>query len=432
MRYLPQQLDRILRPAGRVFYGWWIVGACAGTMWLSALLWMHSYGAYLVLLQEDFGWSKTVLGIAFAFTRIESGFLGPLQGWLADRFGPRIIMSVGTVLFGIGFMLFSTVDSLLTFYLVFALMALGSSLGGMATLVVSVVSWFSRHRAKAMALSQLGMSLGGLSIPLLVWSLETFGWRTTAFYSGVVILLVGLPLVQVIRHRPEDHGERPDGIPAPPAHLEERARMAAGRDYTAREAMRTWTFWLISLGHALALMAVSAIMVHLVPHLTESLGYSLALAGWTVALVTGCLLVGQIVGGYLGDRFNKRYICTLCMLGHGAALLLIAFAGSPAAVVGFALLHGLAWGMRGPQMTALRADYFGTTSFGTIMGFSSLVVMFGMAGGPIVAGYMADTLGDYRSAFALVASLCLAGSLCFFAARPPEVLPFSGAASVTR
>ncbi len=432
MRDLPRQIDSVLRPAGRVFYGWWIVGASAGVMWLSALLWMHSYGAYLVLLQADFGWSKTVLGIAFAFTRIESGVLGPIQGWLTDRFGPRIIMSIGTVLFGIGFMLFSAMDSLLVFFLTFALMALGSSLGGMGTLVVSLVSWFNRHRAKAMALAQLGMSVGGLSIPLIVWCLEAYGWRTTAFYSGVAVLLIGLPLVQVIRHRPEDHGERPDGIPVRPAHLEARLRSAAGRDYTAREAMRTWSFWLISVGHALALLAVSSIMVHLMPHLTEGLGFSLTLAGWAVALVTGCLLVGQIAGGYLGDRFNKRYICTLCMLGHGGALLLIALATTTTAVAAFALLHGLAWGMRGPQMVALRADYFGSSSFGTIIGFSSLVVMLGMAGGPIIAGYMADVLGDYRAAFALLAALSLLGSLCFLAARPPAVLPFSGASTVTR
>lgn len=431
MRDLLRQIDSILRPAGRVFYGWWIVGASAGVMWLSALLWMHSYGAYLVLLQADFGWSKTVLGIAFAFTRIESGILGPIQGWLADRFGPRIIMSIGMVLFGIGFMLFSGIDSLLAFFLTFALMALGASLGGMGTLVVSVVSWFSRHRAKAMALSQLGVSLGGLSIPLIVWCLETFGWRATALYSGVTVLLLGLPLVQVIKHRPEDHGERPDGISAA-AHLEEHAQVVAGRDYTAREAMRTWPFWLISVGHALALLSVSTIMVHLVPHLTEGLGFSLALAGWAFALVTGCLLVGQIAGGYLGDRFNKRYICALCMLGHGFALFLIAFAASIAAVVAFALLHGLAWGIRGPQMMTLRADYFGPSSFGTIMGFSSLVVMLGMAGGPIIAGYMADVLGDYRLAFVLLATLSLLGSICFFAARPPEVLRFSGGSTVTR
>ena len=121
---------------------------------------------------------------AFALTRIESGILGPLQGWLVDRFGPRAILTIGTVLFGVGFILFGQVESLLTFYLTFALIALGASLGGFATLMVAIVNWFSRHRSKAIAVSQLGFSLGGLSVPLIIWALEAFGWRATAVVSG--------------------------------------------------------------------------------------------------------------------------------------------------------------------------------------------------------------------------------------------------------
>ena len=432
MHPLLHGIDRVLRPAGRVFYGWWMVGAGAGILWLSALLWMHSYGAYVVLLQAEFGWSKTVLGLAFALTRIESGILGPVQGWLADRFGPRIMMSIGTVIFGIGFMLFSGIDSLLGFYLTFALMALGSSLGGFGTLVVSIVNWFSGHRAKALAISQLGMSIGGLSVPLIVWCLEAFGWRTTAFYSGVVVLLVGLPLVQVFRHRPEERGERPDGVPLDPDRPHGSAGTQPGRDYTAREAMRTRQFWLISVGHAVAMLSVSSIMVHLVPHLTEGLGYALSLSGLVVALMTAALLVGQVAGGYLGDKLDKRLICTLCMIGHGLALLLIAHAGSLLAVVAFAVLHGLAWGMRGPQMMAIRADYFGASSFGTIAGFSSLVVMLGMALGPVIAGYMADLSGSYESGFTLLALLCLLGSASFLLATPPKVSPPGRGSAVTR
>ncbi len=432
MPRLPYRIDRVLRPTGRVFYGWYIVAAGAGVLWLSATLWMHSYGAYVVLLQDEFGWSKTLLGVAFALTRIESGILGPVQGWLVDRFGPRLIMSIGTVIFGIGFMLFAGIETLLGFYLTFALMALGSSLGGFGSLVVSLVNWFTRHRAKALAISQTGMAIGGLSIPLIVYCLEAFGWRTTAFCSGIVVLLVGLPLVQTFRHRPQEKGEQPDGVPLDPGGFDRPAQALSGRDYTAREAMRTWQFWLISVGHAVALLSVSAIMVHLVPHLTEGLGFSLALSGLAFALVTGFLMLGQLAGGFLGDRFDKRLICTVCMLGHGAALLLIAYARSPAAVVAFAVLHGLAWGIRGPQMMAMRADYFGASSFGTIMGFSSLVIMLGMASGPVIAGYMADVSGSYESGFTLLAWLSLLGSVCFFVSTPPGELPVKAESMVTR
>jgi MFS family permease len=433
-------LNRLFRPQGHVFYGWYIVGAAGGIQMLSGLLFMQSYGAYVVLLQEDFGWSKTMLAGAFALTRIESGILGPLQGWLVDKYGPRIILRIGIVIFGFGFILFSRIDSVITFYLTFAMIAVGSSLGGFATLMVSIVNWFSNHRAKAISFSQLGYSLGGLAVPLVILCLEGFGWRFTAMLSGIVVLVVGLPLVQMVKHRPSETGDVPDGVlvgslPAEGSLSAEGSLPAEGseptdsaiksvfnatRDFTAKQAMRTSSFWLISVGHACALLTVSAVMVHMVPHLTEGLGYSLSQAGLIVALMTGCQMLGQLAGGYLGDRFDKRIICICCMGAHAVGLLMIAYASNYWMVLGFTLLHGLAWGIRGPLMVALRADYFGPTSFGTIMGFSSLIVMLGMSSGPLVAGYLADLYGNYELGFTILAIGAFLGSFCFLAATPPK------------
>jgi MFS family permease len=412
------QIDDVIRPAGHVFYGWYIVSAAGGLQLLSGLLWMHSYGAYVVLLQDEFGWSKALVAGAFALTRIESGILGPLQGWLTDKYGPQNVLGVGVVIFGIGFMAFSQITTLLEFYLTFALIAVGSSLGGFATVMVSIVNWFSRHRAKAVALSQVGYSLGGLAVPVVIICLEAFGWRTTAFYSGVMVIVVGFPLVFLVRHRPQDYGELVDGG----SQLNSDGTpmvFASGRDFTARQAMRTSSFWLISLGHAFALLTVSAIMVHLVSHLTESLDYSLAQAGLVVAALTGFQMLGQIGGGFIGDRFNKPLICVVCMICHTAGLFLIANATELWMVILFTAMHGLAWGVRGPLMVALRADYFGPSSFGTIMGFSSLIVMLGMSIGPIYAGYMADDQGDYVTGFSVLGIGALLGSLCFLFARAP-------------
>ena len=418
------RIDGIIRPAGRVFYGWYLVSAAGGLQLLAGLLWMQSYGAYVVLLREEFGWSAALVAGAFAMTRIESGILGPLQGWLTDRYGPRVILGIGTVIFGVGFMLFSQVESLLAFYLTFALIALGSSLGGFATVMVAIVNWFNRHRAKAVAVSQIGFSLGGLCVPLVILSLEAFGWRATAFYSGVIVIVVGLPLTMLVRHRPGDYGDVMDGGGVPDG-ADGRPLLATGPDFTARQAMGTAAFWLVSVGHASALLTVSSVMVHLVPHLTAGLNYSLANAGLVVSLMTVFQMAGQIGGGFLGDRFNKRLICVICMLSHMAALLLLAHADSWWMVVMFAVLHGLAWGVRGPQMVALRADYFGVSSFGTIMGFSSLIVMLGMSIGPIFAGYLYDIQGSYTLAFTVMGLSAMAGSLCFVLAVSP-VHPDSG------
>ena len=188
---------------------------------------------------------------------------------------------------------------------------------------------------------------------------------------------------------------------------------------TLRQALRTPAFWFISLGHASALLVVSAVTVHLILHLTENLGYSIRTAGLVVALMTASQVVGMLAGGYLGDRISKRVIVVTAMASHATGLLLLAYASHFWMVGLFALLHGGAWGARGPLMQAIRADYFGRRSFGTIMGFSSLIVMVGTTVGPIVAGVLADRTGSYESGFTILAIAAAAGSIFFILARQP-------------
>lgn len=263
------RMNALFRPGGKVFYGWWIVLACAGVQWLAALTWMHSYGGYTLHLQEEFGWSMSILSLAFALTRLESGLLGPLQGWLVDKYGPRLILIIGTLIFGCGFFVFSQVNSITTYFVAFILIALGSSLGGFATLMVSIVSWFDLHRAKAIAWSQLGFSFGGLCVPFVMMGLEAFGWRDMALYSGIMVLVIGLPLVSLVRHRPEDYGEIPDGISihedTGADEFESNNGRVAQISLTWRQAVREPSFWMISAGHGLSLLTVSAMLAHLIP-----------------------------------------------------------------------------------------------------------------------------------------------------------------------
>jgi sugar phosphate permease len=412
---------RVRRRAQGVFFGWWIVAAAAGMQALQTVLLMQAFGAYAAVLRDEFGWSKTALAGAASLQRVESGLLGPPQGWLLQRFGSRAVMRVGIVILALGFFLFSRVDSLTTFYLTFLLMAIGASLSGFMSLTTLVVQWFERRRATAMAFMQTGMSIGGIIVPLVAWSLVALGWRTTAVLSGIVVLVVGLPLVQLMRDEPEAYGMQPDGRRpeeiAPggsaPAAAPERA------EFTPRQALRTRAFWFIGFGHALAVLVVSALMVHLVVYLKEDMGFTVTGAAAIVSIMTAITMAAQIGGGYLGDRIEKRKIATVAMFGHALGLFALAWGGSLYWVLAFTLLHGAAWGVRGPLMQAMRADYFGRRSFGVIMGFSSMVVMFGNVAGPLIAGVMADQAGSYRSGFTILAALAGLGSIFFaFATKP--------------
>ena len=409
-----------------LFYGWRIVGIGVVIQILIGGLMMQAFGAYAAVLRDDFGWSKTLFSFAFSVTRVESGILGPLQGWMIDTLGPRKMMRAGLVLLGVGFLLFSQMQTEWHFFVTYLLMAIGASVGGFMTLTVTIVNWFERRRATAMAVMGMGMAIGGLLLPIVVLSLEEFGWRNTAFGSGVLILAVGLPLSQVIRTRPEDMGIGVDGKPlveARPAATGSGGAVGAPArdgDYTVREALRTPAFWYLSLGHSSALLVVSAVMVHLVLHINEQLGYSLGTAAIVVATMTAMQIVGMLFGGLLGDRFNKRYIVFGAMISHSLGLLVLAWASALWMVFVFAVLHGTAWGARGPLTQALRADYFGRRSFGKIMGFSSMIMMVGMTTGPIVAGVLADSTGDYKLGFTILAIGAGIGSVFFLLAKPPQ------------
>ena len=424
MRRILRSIRSIISPQGHIFQGWRIVYAGGLVQFTGAILFFQAFGAYVLLIEDEFGWNKTLLAGAFALARIESGLLGPIQGWMVDRYGPRTIIRWGLFIFGFALIGFSRIDSLIEFYFYTFLIALGTSLGGFLSVTVALVNWFNQHRAKALALSQFGFSFGGILVPVTVYSLETFGWRTTAACSGIIVLMVAWPLTRVFDHRPEDVGETPDGIVHDNINLsQERKRgfTAAhqGADFTAKEAVKTRAFWFMALGHGTSLLIVGAVMVHLVLYVNGQLGYSLTVAGLIVSLMTAMQIVGLTSTGFLGDRIDKRIIVITCMGLHAAGMLLLAYAQNIWMVVGFATLHGIAWGTRGPLMQAIRADYFGATHFGSIMGWSSLIVMLGMAIGPIYAGYMADRTNNYQAGFTTLAIAALFGAIFFLLAKPP-------------
>ncbi len=409
-------------PTLKIFYGWRLVAVACFIQFLHGGLLIQAFGAYVAVMSSELGWSKTALSVGAAIQSMEGALIGPVLGWIVDRFGARSVVQLGLVVLGIGFVVLSQVDTLGGFYGAMVLLAVGSSLSGYFPLTVTLVHWFRRRRARALSMLSLGLALGGVAVPLVAGAMEAFGWRATALGSGVVAMVLGLPLARMLRRNPAEIGEPEDGLPpeAPQAAQPGAAATEPVRHFTAGEALRTKAFWLLGLGHGFALLVVSAVNVHAISHLVEGLRYSVAQASLVITLMTVAQVGGVLTGAALGDRWDKRLAASACMVAHMAGLLLLTFAVSPAFVLGFALLHGFAWGLRGPFMQALRADYFGLQAIGMILGLSAFIIAAGQVVGPLAAGALKDWSGDYRVGFTVLALVAGSGSLLFWFARKPE------------
>ena len=419
---------RVASPtSSRLFYGWWIVIAGFAYQILQSSLLFLSQGAYLIELQSAFGWSKSSISGAFSMLRVESGLLGPIQGWMIDRFGARPVMRLGTILFGAGFILFGQIQSLWHFYAAFGMIAIGSSLSGFLTIHTAVAQWFIRKRARAMAIASIGFAAGAVLAPLVAWSMVHFGWRETAVTSGILIIAVGLPSSHMFLRSPETYGLLPDGASTDLRdHQETTGREPTPTldnevDFTVREAMRDRSFWFIAVGHGMALLVTATVPVHLVPYLVEQNGWSLAATTLVFPAIMVMQITGQIGGGLLGDRYSKRMVAAIAMFGHAGAFVVLSFSSAVPAVAAAVILHGLAWGVRGPLMMAIRADYYGRRNLGLIAGWSNTIVIGGSVIGPIYAGVMFDAVGSYNTAFWTIGVATGISAVFFMAARKPPL-----------
>jgi len=412
-----------------IFYGWYIVGAGIIINMLMGGLIMHAFHFYVAELKAEFLWPATIFGLAFMITRIESGVLGPIQGWLIDRFGPQTMMRIGIASTTIGLLAFSQLNSHATFIGFYFIVAIGASVGGFMTVSVAVVTWFERLRSRALGYMSTGFAFGGfLALPVGLMITE-IGWRWSAVLSAIVLFAVGQSLAFLFVRHPQDRGLQKDGGPGQAEQdrsADEPAPLSAGnphrhRDFTVREAMRTRAFWGLALAHGAPLLVVSGVFVHFTLLVTELDGLTAFHAGLAYMIMNLAQLVGQLGTGYLGDRMSKRLLLVPPMFGHCAGAILMAFATSFEIILLAVIVHGLSWGARAPLITALRADYFGASNFGQIMGWSSIVMSTFMTVGGFLSSVLFDATGGYAIPFTVLGLGALTGAIWVLMAGRPRL-----------
>jgi len=406
----------IIKRPRNIFYGWWIVLGAAAGMAISAGVYLYGFGAFFDSLIKEFKCTRAVLSGAYSLARLESGLLGPIDGLLVDRFGPRKVMLVGILLMGTGFILLSRVSSITQFYVVFVLMvALGTGLGFATPMFTAVGNWFVKKQGIAFGLTLSGIGVGGLLIPLLSSLIAQHGWRTAALITGIVVLILATPISFIMRHKPEQYGYVPDGQIAPAT---ETLNVTSRVDFTAREALKTSAFWLLSFTFALRLMVTAAVPVHIMPFLLDS-GFSRGTAAVALGSIAVISVPGRLGSGLLGDRLDKRYVIAGFLALLAGSLIVLSNVKSLWQLFLFLGLYAPAYGGLTTLMQAIRGEYFGRQAFGTIMGFMATVIMLGTIAGPLFAGYVWDITNSYRFAFLVFAAAMAIAIVLILVTRRP-------------
>lgn len=441
-------------PKPRLFFGWWIVIAGALINMYAAGVWFYGFPIFYKALLDEFGWSAAAGAAIISLSRLEGGLEGPIIGWLVDRYGPRRLAIIGAVMVGFGFMAMSKVgaftigplhvSALVAFGLLYAgWMSIGFNTGFFHASGAAVNAWFIRKRSRAFSLYSLGAGGAGITVFALGWIVNDFGWRTAAFLAGVGIFLIVLPLSLLLRSKPEDYGYLPDGDDpqasttgpslapvvqqATTAGAERQHGRAPARnvewaqyDFGVAEAIKTFSFWMIVLSSGARSVAMTSIIIHQVVYLTEVRGIPLVQASAALGGMVTISLVGRLSFGFLGDRIDKRYLLIVTYLLQTVGIFLLMGVSSIFQLWVFVVLYGIAYGGAIPLNMAIVGEYFGRLRYATIRGFMQMFLIPATVLGPLYAGWVYDSTGNYEIAFSSFIIAMLVGTVfIFFARRPP-------------
>lgn len=342
---------------------------------------------------------------------METGIAAPIVGFLTDKYGPRRLVFSGSILAGLGFILLSRLDSLWSFYAFSIFLSVGTSFCFTVPGYTAIANWFERKRSTALGLAIASIGVSGVLILLMNWLIEQYGWRNALVVAGLGMWIICVPASLVLRHRPEDYGQTPDGAPEQKAAIADpqNVNSVKGQHTGLRtvEAVKTREFWLIASGATASATGINAVGVHVMPSLL-SIEIPRGMASFLAALVVMSSIAGRLGFGWLGDRFNKRYLFGIALFMQATALLVLAYSHSLWQAVTFAVLFGPGYGGVTTLRFSIQAEYFGRRAFGSIQGLLSGIHTIGTIIGPVFVGWLYDTKGNYTLAWLVLGLATLA------------------------
>jgi len=354
---------------------------------------LAAYGVFLPVLGDEFGWSRGALSAALSVNLLVGGLAGFVIGTLADRHGPRGLLTVTVALAGVPFALVSSVSALWQlFFLVGVVGGVGMSSFYLLT-TATVTHWFDERRGLGLALVLVGFNLGYITGgPLAAWLISHLGWRAAygALGAGCALLTVCAAL-SVRLPRPEERAALHRPIPA-------RAGSAAHAGSTLGQSLRDPRQWALNFSWLLLGGIAIMISVHAVPFAHDQgvslAGASLALTAYGVGSV-----IGRLTAGMVSDRLGTRVTIGAAYVLEMLALVTLLWIPSREALLGSLMAFGAGFAASDTMVAKIIPEVFGLRAIAAIMGILTLGWRLGAAVGPAVAGFLYDMAGSYRIPF---------------------------------
>ena len=403
----------------RFFYGY-VITAAGFVIWgIGWGTFTPAFSVFFKPLLVEFGWTRADTSLAYALSFFVQAGMAIIMGWLTDRFGPRIVMSVLGSGLGICYLLLSQIDALWQFTMTYAVVG-GIGVSTLTVPVMVTVSrWFVKRRGLMIGIVQAGMGLGGFVFaPLAGWLIVSYGWRSAYNILGI-ITLVGLVSGGLFLSRdPREKGQLPDGEGATTVTAEKLLQpsvQTAG--FTLRDAIRTHSFWMIAGLYSVFGFCRSTFTAHLAAHVQDS-GFSLADGANVLAVVVGASVFGRIGLGRVADIIGNRRGFIISFGTTALALLWLLVSRELWMFFVFAFVYGVAWGNQAVLRFAIASEYFGLASLGLIMGILGVGESVAATLGSFMAGYIYDVFGSYNVMFCVGIGVSATGILIGGLLRP--------------
>jgi MFS family permease len=407
------------------FYGW-VNLAVTAVMGVIGGLYLVSFSYFLPFLLAEFGWNRGVTSLAATINMISLGLCGPAAGFFIVKYGAKRSIVMGNCLGCLGFLLLFFHNHLWELFLGYGLLVgLASGFGGLLASTTVLNSWFIKKRSFALGVFLGCGGLGGIFMgPAMMRMIDTKGWRFTYLVMSCMVLLFAtiLPAL-LIKNRPEDLGQAPDG---PDKRQVDFNRAAAPRrvsyktpvDFTAREAMQTKTLWLLIAYFSMNMLAMGALMTHQVAYLFD-IGVSSSLAAVAGSIMTAVMAFAQFVTGYLGMRFTMLSIAVSGEISKLIGVAILVSTQNLSVIFVAMVFLGIGFGAAFVATMNIFPNYFGLTNYPKIMGNARVFYTFiGGLGAPL-AGLVRERTASYLPAFYAAIGILAIGLMCLAFAKPP-------------